>query len=119
MTGSSTTWAWIMTISRKAQPPCESCVDRLTVDERRETELRLGTGVTSNGVEEAERALHTLSQGAIQDWRHRAAHPSLSDARRTVWANSTKISTLNGVMGNHCATPVCPTARGGLGESED
>ena len=119
MTGSSTTWAWIMTISRKAPPPCESCVDRLTVDERRETELRLGTGVTSNGVEEAERALHTLSPGAIQDCRHRAAHPSLSDARRTAWANSTKIRALNGVMGNHCATPVCPTARGGLGESED
>ena len=91
MTGSSTTWTWIMTISRKAPPPCESCVDRLTVDERRETELRLGTGVTSNGVEEAERALHTLSPGAIQDWRHRAAHPSLSDARRAAWANSTKI----------------------------
>ena len=30
-----------------------------------------------------------------------------------------KIRALNGVMGNHCATPVCPIARGGLGESED
>ena len=86
--------AWIMTTSRKAPPPCESCVDRLTAE---------------------------WPQGSHRrKWRRpRQFHTSLSDAGRAAWANSTKIRALNRVTGNHCATPVCPTASGGPGKSED